>query len=35
MAHIRVGVQLHPQHTSYQNYADTVRAVEELGVDSI
>ncbi len=35
MAHIRIGVQLHPQHTSYQDYADTVRVVEELGVDTI
>jgi len=32
---IRVGVQLHPQHTSYQDYANTVRRAEELGVDSI
>jgi len=32
---IRVGVQLHPQHTSYQDYANTVRHAEELGVDSI
>lgn len=32
---LRVGVQLHPQHTSYQDYADAVRRVEEIGVDSI
>jgi probable F420-dependent oxidoreductase len=32
---IRVGVQLHPQHTSYQDFADAVRRVEEMGVDSI
>jgi probable F420-dependent oxidoreductase len=32
---IRVGVQLHPQHTTYQDFADTVRRVEDLGVDSI
>lgn len=32
---LRVGVQLHPQHTSYQDYADTVRRVEDIGVDSI
>ena len=32
---IRVGVQLHPQHTSYQDFADTVRRIEDLGVDSI
>ncbi|GAC1472546.1 MAG: LLM class F420-dependent oxidoreductase [Ktedonobacteraceae bacterium] len=31
---IRVGVQLHPQHTSYEDYARTVRA-EDLGVDTI
>lgn len=35
MPRLRIGVQLHPQHTSYQDYADTVRAVEELGVDTI
>ena len=32
---IRVGVQLHPQHVSYQDYADAVRRVEDLGVDTI
>jgi len=32
---IRVGVQLHPQHTSYEDFAQAVRQVEELGVDSI
>nr|BBH87156.1 LLM class F420-dependent oxidoreductase [Thermosporothrix sp. COM3] len=32
---IRVGVQLHPQHTSYEDFAQAVRTVEELGVDSI
>jgi probable F420-dependent oxidoreductase len=26
---------MHPQHTSYQDYADAVRRVEELGVDTI
>ncbi|PMP74098.1 MAG: LLM class F420-dependent oxidoreductase, partial [Roseiflexus castenholzii] len=35
MAAIRVGVQLHPQHTSYRSFADAVRQVEALGVDSI
>jgi probable F420-dependent oxidoreductase len=35
MARIRVGVQLHPQHTTYAEYADVVRQVEELGVDTI
>ena len=32
---LRVGVQMHPQHTSYQDYADAVRRFEDLGVDSI
>jgi probable F420-dependent oxidoreductase len=32
---LRVGVQLHPQHTSYQNYIDAVRRAEDLGVDTI
>jgi probable F420-dependent oxidoreductase len=35
MARIRIGVQLHPQHTTYQQFADAVRAIEELGVDTI
>lgn len=32
---LRVGVQLHPQHTSYQDYIDAVRRSEDLGVDTI
>ncbi len=32
---LRVGVQLHPQHTTYQDYADAVRRAEDMGVDSI
>ncbi len=32
---LRVGVQLHPQHTTYQDYADAVRRFEDMGVDSI
>ncbi len=32
---IRVGVQLRQQHVSYQEYADAVRRVEDLGVDTI
>ena len=32
---IRVGVQLHPQHTTYQSFIDAVRRVEDLGVDTI
>lgn len=35
MAKIRVGVQLRPQHTSYASFAEAVRRVEEIGVDSI
>jgi len=35
MSRIRVGVQLHPQHTTYAAYADAVRRAEELGVDTI
>jgi probable F420-dependent oxidoreductase len=32
---IRVGVQLHPQHTSYRDYADAVKRADEMGVDTI
>lgn len=32
---IRVGVQMQPQHTTYQDYADAVRRIEDLGVDTI
>lgn len=32
---IKVGVQLHPQHTTYKDFADAVRRAEDLGVDSI
>lgn len=35
MSRFRVGVQIHPQHTSYASFADAVRRVEELGVDTI
>ena len=31
----RVGVQLHPQHCTYQEFRDAVRRMESLGVDSI
>jgi probable F420-dependent oxidoreductase len=31
----RVGVQLHPQHTTYDSFAAAVRRVEALGADSI
>jgi len=32
---IRVGVQFHPQHATYDDYAAAVRRVEEMGVDTI
>lgn len=32
---IRVGVQLHPQHVTYQEYIDVVRRFDGMGVDSI
>jgi probable F420-dependent oxidoreductase len=32
---IRVGVQMHPQHTTYASYAEAVRRFEEIGVDTI
>ncbi|NJK78372.1 MAG: LLM class F420-dependent oxidoreductase [Chloroflexaceae bacterium] len=35
MARIRVGVQIHPQHTTYQSFMDAVQRAEEIGVDTI
>jgi probable F420-dependent oxidoreductase len=35
MSTIRVGVQLHQQHTIYASYIEAVRQVESMGVDSI
>ncbi len=35
MTRIKVGVQLHPQHTTYDAYAEAVRQCETIGVDSI
>src|SRR5690349_7999371 len=35
MSRIRIGVQLHPQQTSYAAFADAVRRAEDLGVDTI
>ncbi len=35
MAEIKVGVQLHPQHTSYADYRDAWLRADALGVDSI
>lgn len=32
---IRIGVQLHPQHTTYQSFADAVHRAEDMGVDTI
>lgn len=35
MTDLRVGVQIHPQQVSYQQFADAVRRVEEMGTDTI
>ncbi len=35
MTKYRVGVQLHPQHTTYASYAEAVRQAEAIGVDTI
>jgi probable F420-dependent oxidoreductase len=35
VAKIKVGVQLHPQHTTWASFADAVRRAEEIGVDSV
>lgn len=35
MPRVRVGVQLHPQQTTYQEFADAVKRAEEIGVDTI
>jgi probable F420-dependent oxidoreductase len=35
MAALRVGVQLHPQHTTFTSFAEAARRVEALGVDTI
>jgi probable F420-dependent oxidoreductase len=35
MARIRIGVQLHPQHTSYVSFADAVRRFDAMGVDTL
>jgi probable F420-dependent oxidoreductase len=32
---IRIGVQLHPQHTTYASFSTAVRRFEDLGVDTI
>src|SRR5690242_2457314 len=32
---LRVGVDLHPQHCTYEQYASAVRRADELGVDTI
>jgi len=32
---VRIGVQLHQQHTTYESFAEAVRRVEEMGVDTI
>jgi probable F420-dependent oxidoreductase len=35
MSRIRIGVQLHPQQTSYASFAEAVRRFDAMGVDSI
>lgn len=35
MTTIRIGAQLHPQHTTYASFADAVRRAESSGVDTI
>ncbi len=35
MSKIKVGVQLHPQRVSYDQFAESVQACEALGVDSV
>ena len=35
MVKTKIGVQLHPQHVSYDVYANAVKTTEALGVDSI
>ena len=35
MSRFRVGVQLHPQQTSYAAFAEAVKRIEDLGVDTI
>jgi probable F420-dependent oxidoreductase len=32
---IRVGVQMHPQHTTYPSYIEAVRHFESMGIDTI
>jgi probable F420-dependent oxidoreductase len=35
MPELRVGVQLHPQHVSYQSFAEAVKSADSIGVDTI
>ncbi|NTW03564.1 MAG: LLM class F420-dependent oxidoreductase, partial [Oscillochloris sp.] len=35
MPRLRIGVQLHPQHTTYASFAEAVRRFEAMGVDTI
>ena len=35
MAKFRIGIQLHPQHTSYASIAEAARHADSIGVDSI
>ncbi len=35
MSRIRLGVQLHPQHTTWASFSEAVRRFDEMGVDTI
>lgn len=35
MSRIRVGVQLHPQHTTWASFSEAVRRFDDMGVDTI
>ena len=35
MAKFRIGIQLHPQHTTYASLAEAARRADQMGVDSI
>lgn len=35
MSRIRIGVQLHPQHTTWASFSDAVRRFDAMGVDTI
>lgn len=35
MPHIRTGIQLRPQHTTYASYADAIRKLDNMGIDTL